>query len=70
MRGAAKHQAGQVSTTAGGTIAAGTLGTFNVAVIPPSALGTAPDVTIVNMSSAEYHARQLVRAIRGDRWDE
>lgn len=30
----------------------------------------APDVTIVNMSSAEYHARQLMRIIRGDRWDE
>jgi ribose 1,5-bisphosphokinase len=30
----------------------------------------APDVTIVNMSSAEYHARQLMRIIKGDRWDE
>lgn len=30
----------------------------------------APDVTIVNMSSAEYHARQLMRFIKGDRWDE
>jgi len=29
----------------------------------------APDVTVVNVSSAEYHARQLVRIIRGDRWD-
>ena len=29
-----------------------------------------PDVTIVNMSSAEYHARQLVRFVKGDRWDE
>lgn len=29
-----------------------------------------PDVTIVNMSSAEYHARQLIRFIKGDRWDE
>jgi ribose 1,5-bisphosphokinase len=29
-----------------------------------------PDVTIVNVSSAEFHARQLVRAIKGDRWDE
>jgi ribose 1,5-bisphosphokinase len=28
-----------------------------------------PDVTIINVSSAEYHARQLVRVIRGDRWD-
>jgi ribose 1,5-bisphosphokinase len=30
----------------------------------------APDVTIVNVSSAEFHARQLIRAIKGDRWDE
>jgi ribose 1,5-bisphosphokinase len=30
----------------------------------------APDVTIVNVSSAEFHARQLVRAIKGGRWDE
>jgi ribose 1,5-bisphosphokinase len=29
-----------------------------------------PDITIVNMSSAEYHARQLMRFIKGDRWDE
>jgi ribose 1,5-bisphosphokinase len=29
-----------------------------------------PDVTMVNMSSAEYHARQLLRFIKGDRWDE
>ncbi len=29
-----------------------------------------PDVTIVNMSSAEFHARQLVRIIKGERWDE
>jgi ribose 1,5-bisphosphokinase len=29
----------------------------------------APDVTIVNVSTAEYHARQLVRVIKGDRWD-
>jgi ribose 1,5-bisphosphokinase len=29
-----------------------------------------PDVTIVNMSSAEFHARQLVRVIKGNRWDE
>ena len=29
-----------------------------------------PDVTIVNMSSAEYHARQLVRIVKGDRWDQ
>ena len=30
----------------------------------------APDITIVNISSAEYHARQLVRAIKGERWDD
>jgi ribose 1,5-bisphosphokinase len=30
----------------------------------------APDVTIVNMSSAEYHARQIVRIVKGDRWDQ
>jgi ribose 1,5-bisphosphokinase len=30
----------------------------------------APDVTIVNVSSAEYHARQLVRAIKGEKWDD
>jgi ribose 1,5-bisphosphokinase len=29
----------------------------------------APDFTISNVSSAEYHARQLVRVIKGDRWD-
>ena len=29
----------------------------------------APDITIVNVSSADYHARQLVRVIKGDRWD-
>lgn len=29
----------------------------------------APDATIVNTSSAEYHARQLVRIVRGERWD-
>jgi ribose 1,5-bisphosphokinase len=29
----------------------------------------APDVTISNVSSAEYHARQLVRIIKGERWD-
>ena len=28
------------------------------------------DVTIVNISSAEYHARQLVRAIKGEKWDD
>jgi ribose 1,5-bisphosphokinase len=31
---------------------------------------SAPDFTIMNVSSAEYHARQLVRVIKGDRWDE
>jgi len=31
---------------------------------------TTPDVTIVNVSSAEYHARQLVRIVKGDRWDQ
>ena len=30
----------------------------------------APDATIVNVSSAEYHARQLVRIISGASWDE
>ena len=30
----------------------------------------APDLTIVNTGSAEYHARQLVRAIKGERWDD
>ena len=29
----------------------------------------APDVTILNTGSAEYHARQLVRIIKGERWD-
>ena len=29
----------------------------------------APDVTILNVSSAEYHARQLVRIIKGERWE-
>ena len=29
----------------------------------------AADVTIVNTGSAEYHARQLVRVIRGEKWD-
>ena len=30
----------------------------------------APDVTIVNTGSAEFHARQLIRAIKGEKWDE
>jgi len=29
-----------------------------------------PDATIVNVSSAEYHARQLLRIIGNGRWDE
>jgi ribose 1,5-bisphosphokinase len=29
-----------------------------------------PDVTIVNISSAEYHARQLARVIKGEKWDD
>ena len=29
-----------------------------------------PDVTIMNVGSAEYHARQFVRIIKGDRWDD
>jgi ribose 1,5-bisphosphokinase len=29
----------------------------------------APDITIVNVDSAEYHARQFVRIIKGDRWE-
>jgi ribose 1,5-bisphosphokinase len=32
-------------------------------------VAAAPDATIVNTSSAEYHARQLVRIIKGERWD-
>jgi len=31
---------------------------------------TAPDATIVNTGSAEYHARQLVRVIKGEKWDD
>jgi ribose 1,5-bisphosphokinase len=30
----------------------------------------APDVTIVNTGSADYHSRQLVRVIKGEKWDE
>ncbi len=30
----------------------------------------APDATIVNVSSADYHARQLVRIIAGTNWDK
>jgi ribose 1,5-bisphosphokinase len=28
-----------------------------------------PDATIVNTGSVEYHARQLVRIIKGEKWD-
>ena len=31
---------------------------------------SAPNFTIVNTGSAEYHARQLVRVIKGEKWDE
>lgn len=30
----------------------------------------APDVTIVNTGSADYHARRLVRVIKGEKWDD
>jgi ribose 1,5-bisphosphokinase len=30
----------------------------------------APDATIVNTGSAEYHSRQLVRVIKGEKWDD
>ena len=30
----------------------------------------APDVTIVNTGSSDYHSRQLVRVIKGEKWDE
>jgi ribose 1,5-bisphosphokinase len=30
----------------------------------------APDATIVNTGSAEYHARQFVRIIKRDKWDD
>jgi ribose 1,5-bisphosphokinase len=32
-------------------------------------ISAAPDVTIINVSSAEHHARQLVRVIKADRWN-
>jgi len=32
--------------------------------------GAAPDAIIVNISSAEYHAQQLVRIIAGENWDK
>jgi ribose 1,5-bisphosphokinase len=31
---------------------------------------SATDVTIVNTGSADYHSRQLVRVIKGEKWDE
>ena len=31
---------------------------------------SAPDVTIVNTGNAEYHGRQLVRIIKGEKWDD
>ncbi len=33
-------------------------------------VSAAPDVTIVNTGSVEYHSRQLVRIIKGEKWDE
>lgn len=30
----------------------------------------APDVTIVNTGGAEYHSRQLVRAVKGEKWHD
>jgi ribose 1,5-bisphosphokinase len=30
----------------------------------------APDVAIINTGSAEYHARQFVRIIRGEKWND
>jgi len=30
----------------------------------------APDVTIVNVGTADYHARQLMRIIRGEKWHD
>ena len=33
-------------------------------------VSAAPDVTVVNTGSAEYHARQLVRVIKGEKWDD
>ena len=33
-------------------------------------VSAAPDATIVNTGSAEYHARQLVRVIRNEKWDD
>jgi ribose 1,5-bisphosphokinase len=33
-------------------------------------LAAIPDATIMNVGSADYHARQFVRIIKGERWDE
>jgi ribose 1,5-bisphosphokinase len=33
-------------------------------------LAALPDATIMNVGSADYHARQFVRIIKGERWDE
>jgi len=33
-------------------------------------VSAAPDATIVNTGSAEYHARQIVRVIRNEKWDD
>jgi ribose 1,5-bisphosphokinase len=33
-------------------------------------LAAMPDATIMNVGSADYHARQFVRIIRGERWDD
>lgn len=30
----------------------------------------APDVTIVNTGSADYHSRQLIRAVKGEKWHD
>ncbi len=33
-------------------------------------LAAIPDATIMNVGSADYHARQFVRIIKGERWDD
>ena len=30
----------------------------------------APDITIVNTASPDYHARRLIRIIKGEKWDD
>jgi ribose 1,5-bisphosphokinase len=42
----------------------------STAAVPSVSAAAAPDVTIVNTGSAEYHARQLVRVIKGEKWDD